>query len=141
MAVPARDYSEDDLLALGQAVLSLLDDWGLQDEQEAVMLGLSASNSAGLQAIRDGRPLPYDEDVLERANRFLHLSLILSALYQGESGSLKGWMLKDNAELGGHKPFDFIREYGVTGLAWLEDHLQQQATRQDEPELFFEAVS
>ena len=30
MGEPARCYSDDDRLALGQAVLSILADWGLQ---------------------------------------------------------------------------------------------------------------
>lgn len=138
MAEPARDYSQDDRLALGQAVTFLLQDWGLGIEEQAIVLGLGAGNTAPLVAVSDGAPLPEEDDVLERANRFLNLSLTLNALYGGESCGLKGWMVNGSEDLGGHKPFDFIREYGVTGLAWLEDHLHQKCARNEDLEMSLE---
>lgn len=133
MGEPAKDYSQDDLLALGQAVLSFLADWGLSEEKQAAMLGLS-NHPDSIDSIRKGAPLPKDGDVIERASLFMNLSLALNALYNYEAEWLRGWMLQGNEDLGGQTPFNFIREYGVTGLAWLDDHLHQKLAEQNPPE-------
>ncbi len=141
MEESAKVYSEDDRLALGQAALSLLDDWGLNGEQQVVMLGLDANHSISLDVLMRGEPLPDDEDVLERASRFLNLSLSLIALHNYESAKVKDWMVLGNDEIGGNTPFNFIRDYGVTGLAWLDDHLSRKSAEQNNVELAFSTAS
>lgn len=141
MGEPTRDFSSEDRLALGQTVLCLLSDWGLNGEQQVIMLGLDSSQSISLDVLMRGEPLPEDDDVLERASRFLNLSLSLNALYDYNSARLSNWMLTGNDDLGGQTPYAFIREYGVTGLAWLEDHLGQKQSQHSYLDADLSAVS
>ncbi len=134
MGEPSRDYSHDDRLALGQATLSLLADWGLNSQQQAAMLGLD-DKSVSIDMISGGEALPQDDDVLDRASRFLNLSIALNALYNYETSMLQHWMVQRNEDLGGQTPFEFIREYGVTGLAWLEDFISQQLASRNRHEV------
>lgn len=140
MGEPDKVYSHDDRLALGQTVLCLLDDWGLNAEQQAAMLGLDVSDPVTVDVIGAGSPLPESGDVIERARHFLNISLTLNALHNYEAEWLKGWMVQGNEVLGGQTPFDFIHEYGTTGLAWLEDHLGQKLAEQNVPEFALDSA-
>jgi hypothetical protein len=96
--------------ALAEAVLAVLDGWGVHPVKQAELLGLS-----DLAPLSLGQPLPADPGVLERAGHLLGIERGLKRRYPDDPASRHAWLMLPVAELGGQPPLRVMLD-GVEGI-------------------------
>lgn len=103
--------------ALIEAVVAVLDAWGIAPAKQAELLGLAA--------IIPVQPLPDDPALLERAGHLLGIERALRRLEPHDPAARHAWLMLPNAELDGRSPLLVMLE-GVDGIkrvrARLESH-------------------
>lgn len=102
-------HSHDTRLALAEAVLGVLADWGVAPAKQAELLGLG-----GRAPLPAGSPLPDDPGVLAHAGHLLGIERALKRLHPDDPAARRAWLMAPAAELGGQAP---LREMlgGVEG--------------------------
>jgi hypothetical protein len=97
-------------LALAEAVLGVLDGWGVAPAKQAELLGL-----ADIAPLIPGAPLPDDPDVLERAGHLLGIERALKRRHPDDPAARHAWLMFPAAELGGQPPLRVMLD-GVKGI-------------------------
>jgi hypothetical protein len=103
-------HSPETRLALAEAVLAVLGDWGVHPAKQAELLGL-----ADTAAQRQGQPLPDEPGVLERTGQLLGIERALKRHYADDPAARHAWLMLPAAELGGRPPLRVMLD-GVDGI-------------------------
>ena len=114
--------SEEGRRALGQVATMILETWGLQPAEQAMMLGLQCDLVTRLPAYRAGtKPLPELSDVLERAGNLLAIHCALGRVFPGNSDERYEWVQQPNARFcEGRKPLDLMLDDGLPAIRRVE---------------------
>jgi hypothetical protein len=96
--------------ALADALLALFKQWGIHQINQIELLGMR-----DLTKLQQGKPLPDEEEVLERAGQLLAIERTLKKLYPYHPGRRDDWIFKRNPMLDGIPPINLMLE-GVDGI-------------------------
>lgn len=102
--------SAETRLALAEAVLAVLGEWGVYPAKQAELLGLSGTAPLG-----QGQPLPADAAVLERAGHLLGVERALRRRHPDDPAARHAWLMFPAEGLGGQPPLRVMLD-GVEGI-------------------------
>lgn len=111
---------------LAKLVTALLARWGLDNEQQLLLLGLGPESQQALPAYRAGeRALPEQRDVLERVGYLLGIHKCLVFLFPEDEILRYGWVHRRNALLHHRTPLEVMLEDGYSGIARMARFIDQ----------------
>jgi Protein of unknown function (DUF2384) len=120
------DFSnEQSRKALAKMILKLFSLWGLNDEDQANLLGCSPESQTAIEACKNGEGLFDNRDVLDRAGWLLAIHKSLGILYPNNSEIRYSWVLRRNKVFDNLTPLDVMKEQGVIGLSKVSHYLEQ----------------
>ena len=125
------DFASDKERAqLAKMLLKLFEHWKLDTGSQLMLLGLSITSRAMLSRYRQGTtPLPFSQDVLDRAGWLLAIHQALRSLYSGNPELCYSWVKLHNAAFHHHAPLDYMKEHGLIGIAKVARFLQSELVR------------
>jgi uncharacterized protein (DUF2384 family) len=110
--------SEEARTALAEALLELFEQWGIHEINQSALLGMR-----DMARLKQGQPLPANENVLERAGQLLAIERKLARLYPNQARRQTDWIFTANPRLGGVPPINLMLE-GLEGINRVRDHLE-----------------
>lgn len=108
---------------LARMCVRLLDLWGLDRRQQAVMLGVSPRTRSTLRNYERGTPLPDQRDILDRAGHLMGILKSLEILFPHNPELVDAWATRPDAALGGLTPYEVVEREGLAGLRDLRAYL------------------
>lgn len=122
--------SDKDRAKLAKMLIRLFDLWQLDTESQLILLGLSPSSRAMLSRYRQGTtPLPFAQDILDRAGWLLAIHQALRSLYPKNNELCYNWIQLHNSLLQNQTPLDYMKLNGLIGLAKIARYLQSQLVK------------
>lgn len=115
--------AQESLRSAAQLVLEVLDRWDLPEAGRASLLGLAPHR---LEAHRQGRPLPCDEQCLQRAALILEIDGLLRRLHPESEQHQRLWLTTPSEAFGGQTPLAVTERHGYQGLQALRGLLLHQ---------------
>ena len=109
----AEAVGSEQLSLVALRVMEALDRWDLPEPSRAALLGLAPHL---LTAHRGGRPLPCDEQCLQRATLILEIDGFLQQLYPEDEVRRRAWLATPSEELGENPPLAIAERHGFEGL-------------------------
>jgi hypothetical protein len=103
-------HSAETRLALAEAVLAVLDGWGVAPAKQTELLGLTDATP-----LRQGQPLSDDEGVMERAGHLLAIERALKRRHPDDPAARHAWLMLPAGELGGQPPLRVMLD-GMEGI-------------------------
>lgn len=125
MMAERRNYTSEDRGALARMVMALFDYWKLSTEEQAVLLGLAASNRSALTRYRKGEPIGTSRDQYERVGHLLAIHKNLRLLFPENRDLAYRWMSTRNKAFDNLTPVEVIREWGFSGLLMVRSYLDR----------------
>lgn len=111
--------------ALARMVMTLLEHWQLNTEDQAALLGIAASNRAALTRYRRGEPIGSSRDQYERVGHLLGIHKCLRLLFPGNRDLAYRWMSTRNRAFDNLTPVEVIKEWGFAGLLMVRSYLDR----------------
>ena len=121
-----RLETEEARQGVTEAILSLLDNWGLHEEKQAALLGLPS-----LTDVRESGILPSDPVVLERAGYLLAIGRSLKKLVADRTVA-DWWISSQCDDFGGFSPL-IIMLGGLDGMKRVRDYLESELQEKKDP--------
>lgn len=119
----AVELSEEERGRLAQLVMNIFVDWRLETDEQKNLLGLDQGEGVGtLSHFRRGKPLPDEEDIIERARHVLGIQNSLERVYPLNAKMPQFWMYQRNKALKGF-PLQIMLEEGLPGMHRVWRHL------------------
>ena len=117
---PAEDKG-----ALAQMVMTLMDHWQLDTEDQLALLGLAPGNRAALARYRKGDPIGSSRDQYERVGHLLSIHKSLRLLFPRQRELAYLWMTTPNRAFEHRTPVALVREWGFAGLLAVRAYLDR----------------
>ncbi len=114
-----KQYSDEDMLSITQAVVSYLDSWKLSNEQILAILGLTdAIKTRHLQSYRMGeKTFPLSDDLMARIDHIVGISEALRTTFPFSDKMRLLWLRKPHRRFRKNTPLSVIMaDSGVNGL-------------------------
>jgi len=111
--------------ALAKMVMSLLEHWQLPTEDQAALLGLTASNRAALTRYRKGEPIGTSRDQFERVGHLLGIHKNLRLLFPQNRDLAYRWMSTRNKAFDNLTPVEVVKDWGFAGLLMVRAYLDR----------------
>jgi hypothetical protein len=116
--------SDEERGQLARALMHLFDRWGLEPAERTALLGLPADTKArSLTRLRQGEPLPADDDIMHRARYLLEIEHALDTALPMNAAITEAWIFTENMLLGNRRPLDVMLDDGIEGLARVSNSL------------------
>ena len=112
--------------SLATMVTTLFGRWGLEEEQQLALLGLSRRDKKTLEAHRKGEPLPADPETLGRAGALLAIHQLLAAEDPDRPERAALWIVESHPCFTGRRPLDVMVEDGIPGIRAVLGHLRSR---------------
>lgn len=127
----APALTEEEARAAAKAVTTLLQGWGLSDEEARDLLGeVSAETWTDWKGGRFG---PVSPDLGARLSHLLGVHKALRLIFSGDQARAYGWVRLGNTAFGGLPALLVMQEEGISGLLHVRLHLEdQQSGLEDE---------
>ncbi|MEW5756073.1 MAG: antitoxin Xre/MbcA/ParS toxin-binding domain-containing protein [Pseudomonadota bacterium] len=113
---------------LAELILAVFERWGVHRFNQPVLLGLDE-----ISALRDGKPLPDDVAVLERAGHLLAIDRALLKLYPDSPVTRERWISTPHPQLGHKSALELMLIGGLQAIkdvrAMLEEEIAAQRLR------------
>lgn len=109
--------------ALAKMVMTLLDHWKLNTEDQATLLGIATSNRSALSRYRKGEAIGTSRDQFERVGHLLGIHKNLRLLFPQNRELVYRWMTTRNKAFDHMTPVEVIREWGFAGLLMVRGYL------------------
>ena len=121
---PAEDKG-----ALAQMVMTLMDHWQLDTEDQLTLLGLAPGNRAALARYRKGDPIGSSRDQYERVGHLLSIHKSLRLLFPRQRELAYVWMNTPNRAFEHRTPVALVRDWGFAGLLAVRAYLDRARER------------
>ena len=116
--------NKDDQLALTQAVMAILDGWGLSAEAQMLLLNLPKGTPArALRKYREHTPFPDDQNVMQRLEQIVGIADALRTSYPHNPAMGTMWLQQRNNRFKDRAPLSVMVEEGLEGLLAVRMHL------------------
>ena len=115
----------EDKGALAKMVMALFDHWKLSTEDQAALLGVSASSRATLTRYRKGEPIGTSRDQYERVGHLLGIHKNLRLLFPQNRELGYRWVTARNKAFDNLTPVDVMKEWGFVGLVMVRGYLDR----------------
>ena len=129
MSSPLHSFSvseiSQDRRALAKMIMALMDHWDLSTEDQAVLLGLSASSRSVLGRYRRGEPIGTTRDQFERVGHLLGIHKNLRLMFPQNRDLAYRWMTTRNKAFDNLTPTELIKEWGFPGLLTVRAYLDR----------------
>lgn len=119
--------SEQSRIKLAKMLSRLFAHWQIDTVSQLTLLGLSATSRAMLSRYREGQsPLPFTQDILDRAGWLLAIHQALRSLYPNNPELCYQWIGLQNAVLQNKTPLEYMKQGGLINIAKIARYLQSQ---------------
>jgi len=118
-----EEVSKQERVSLARMCVRLLELWGLDRRQQAVMLGLSPRTRSTLRNYANGSPLPDQRDILDRAGHLMGIFKSLEILFPDNPELIEAWATTPDRAIGGLTPYQMVEQEGLAGLRDLRAYL------------------
>jgi len=124
MVMQAFDINNDNHLQLSQAIIGLLDQWGVSDSEQITLLGLpDKTRSRVIRKYRKDTPIPLDDNVREHIDHLMGIADALHTSFPLNEMGGSMWMNRSNTRFQNRKPIRAMVEDGLEGLLAVRRHL------------------
>ncbi|MDH5443980.1 MAG: DUF2384 domain-containing protein [Gammaproteobacteria bacterium] len=118
------DMNQEDQLALTQAVMAILDEWGLSANAQMLVLNLpKGTPSRALRKFREHTAFPEDPEVMQRLEQIVGIADALRTSYPHNPAMGTMWLQQRNNRFEDRAPLSVIIEGGLEGLVEVRMHL------------------
>lgn len=118
------EMSLEDQLALTQAIMAILDGWGLSVEAQMLILDLpKGTPTRTLRKYREHTPFPDNQAVMQRLEQIIGIADALRTSYPRNPTMGTLWLQKRNYRLHDRSPLSIMVEDGIDGLIEVRAHL------------------
>lgn len=124
-ATEQHTVASQDRGALAKMVMTLLDHWKLNTEDQATLLGIATSNRSALSRYRKGETIGTSRDQFERVGHLLGIHKNLRLLFPQNRELVYRWMTTRNKAFDHMTPVEVIREWGFAGLLMVRGYLDR----------------
>src|SRR5688572_19008381 len=108
--------ADSERIKLAKMLLKLFLHWGLDTTAQLALLGLSPTSRAMLTRYRQGKtPLPYTQDMLDRAGWLLIIHHALRSLYPADTKRCYAWVTLRHQALQYATPVEYMQKNGLIG--------------------------
>lgn len=112
-----RNLTEQQKLELTQGIIRMLDQFGLDAEQQIRVLGFpEGTKTRVLRQYRQNIPFPDDPEVQERVSILLHINDALRTTYPTNPQMALFWVRKKHRRLGNATPVEVMSRGGRNDL-------------------------
>lgn len=109
------DYQQG--VEISQAVIGILDHWGLSAEQQIRVLHLPANTPLrAIRKFRENKPFPEDPAIYERIEHIAGIYQALSTTFPRNAQMAPLWMKKPHRQLANRAPLTALLDDGLSGL-------------------------
>lgn len=109
--------TDDERMALTQAIIRLLDHWGADSESQLAILALPEGTRPGtMRQFRKNTPFPFDHAVMERIEHLLGIADALRTAHPRNSNMDAIWMNRPNRQFDNRTPLAVMIEDGLNGV-------------------------
>lgn len=105
--------------ALAEVLISLFELWDLHELNQAELLGLKS-----MTKLKQGEPLPDNEEILERAGHLLALERALNRLYPSQEKKRNNWITLANLKFDNTTPLKIMLEEGLDGIKKIREFVE-----------------
>jgi hypothetical protein len=110
-------FTDEERAQFARALMQLFDRWGLDSAQRTALLGLPPETKArSLTRLRQGEPLPPEQEILHRARCLLEIEHSLETILPLNAAIVDQWIFTENVMLASRRPLDIMIEDGIEGL-------------------------
>jgi hypothetical protein len=118
---------DSDRVKLAKMLMKLFELWKLDTATQLALMSLSPTSRAMLSRYRQGlTPLPYTQDLLDRAGWLLAIHQALRSLYPQDADRCYAWVNLRHQMLDNLTPVEYMRYHGLIGIAKVARYLQLQ---------------
>jgi hypothetical protein len=115
---------------MAKALMNLFGQWGIDNNSQLNLLGLSSNSRSLLNKYREGeKGLPTSRDVTDRVGWLLAIHKALRLLFPHNEQLRISWVTRRNAAFDNRTPLEFMTERGIIGLANVSRYLDYQRGR------------
>jgi hypothetical protein len=109
-------------------VVSLLEQWKLPPNDQAVLLGLSPQSRSTIARYRRGEPLADNADLLARAGHLLGIHKALRIIFPQDRDLAYRWVASPNERFGA-TPLQIMKRHGYEGILAVRRYLDFERGR------------
>ena len=110
-------YSKQDLIAISNNTMRVLDEWGLSGNEIIALLALpSKTRVRHLERYRDGSPFPESKEIMERVEHIAGIADALRTTFPRNAHMGIKWMHAHHKRLQNQTPIHFLNAHGLGGL-------------------------
>ncbi|MBZ0070963.1 MAG: antitoxin Xre/MbcA/ParS toxin-binding domain-containing protein [Thiohalobacteraceae bacterium] len=114
----------EDRVCLTRAVISLLEGWGVEPREAAIILGLPEDTTMhNMRCYRSNTPFPDCPEVLERVEHLIGIADALRTMFPRSAQMGPLWMHRRNRHFRRRTPVDLMVEDGLNGVIAVRTHL------------------
>lgn len=110
-------------LALTLACLTLFDHWGVDHQQQTILLGLEEQVSSRMMQRHEMTPVPFPAECMPRVKALLTLSRSIEAMLPHNPDAAHAWITSPNPAFSGSVPLDILLRRGLDGIEIIQQRL------------------
>ena len=118
------EMNMEDQIALTQAVMAILDSWGLSATAQMTILNLpKGTPGRALRKYREHTPFPEDAGVMQRLEQIVGIADALRTTYPHNPPMGTLWLQQSNSRFDNRAPLAVMIDHGLQGLVEVHMHL------------------
>ncbi len=124
-ALDEGDFTDAEKSEAAKAIMRLLDEWSLSQEEQQAILGLQRTNRESLNGYRKGRPIGTSIDQFERVGHVFAINTSLRILFPESRETAAAWMRLPNRAFNGASAAQLVCQRGFVGLLQVRLYLDR----------------
>lgn len=116
-------HSPEYRTSLAKMIMKLFTLWGLNNEDQASLLGLSTKGRMSISRYRRGHPFADNQDLLDRAGHLLGIHKSLRLIFPQNKNLAYQWVSLPNKRFENKSPLDIMKERRHEGLLAIRRYL------------------
>ena len=118
------EMTQEEQVALTQAIMAILDGWGLSAAAQMAILNLpQGTPTRALRKYREHMPFPDDAGVMQHLEQIIGIADALRTSYPHNPAMGTVWLQQRNSRFDNRAPLSIMVEGGLQGLVEVHMHL------------------